>query len=497
MGSNVMTKAGSSEVYADLESHLTFVVHPSMDGLKCGTGTGSVASVRAEKKSEKPQIENLSESEATPCATPQGWRLRLAAVFGSNLFVFLAVLLNIFKTSMIVGLLSPVFPQMIKSIGFRDDAVLIWWNTLAYALQSVGFFLAALALGYLSDRYIQQRGLMLQVFSILFGGAMVVFVLVESAVAYMIVNIVFGMSQAASFVVGYAIVAGAFPPEQHSRRISIVVFAYTGGKMVGQIVGGIMADAVSLKSLLFLTIGISALDFLGTSLMKPSVPPLSAKEDRGSSIKEIARVIPLYVVGVAYFLVHITLMGFDSIYAIHLDTQFGMSPSKIGWFSMCYMVPFSVASPLTGILADKFPKYFVISFGLVLHAVSAGLIFLAPTEVTIAIAIAVFGASFVVSTVPFYPLMVSIAARTGLRNVMGQLSSLDGIIAGLGQIVGPLLIGAVKDRVIFSGIVAAVIFVYVPVYIVLLRRTFRAPMKVFEMSQSESQSHSPPAPSLC
>ncbi|KAJ3088689.1 hypothetical protein HK102_008180 [Quaeritorhiza haematococci] len=443
-----------------------------MEILKVGLGDISSPKIRQRLATALNLAPNTKSGN--PNATPApNWN----RIFSSDVFVFSAVLLSIFKASIIIGILAPVFPKMMESLGFDGDA-LIYWNTLAYALQSVGYFVTALTLGYLSDRFVSKRKIMLLVFATLFAGAMGAFAFVRNAAVYMVVNVVIGTAQGATFVVGYAIVAGTFPPSRHARIFGVIFFAYTFGKLVGQIVGGVMADAVSLRSSLYLMIAISLLDIVGTALMNPQSTSASGKsteEERTSSIKEIASTAPLHVVGATYFLIHITLLGFDSVYAIHLEDKFGMSPSKIGWFSMVYMIPFTIASPITGILADKFPKYNVIASGLVFHAVSVGLVFLAPTEATIAVAMAVFGASYVVGTVPFYPLMVSIAARAGLRNVLGQLSCLDGLLAGLGQIVGPLLVGAAKNKILFFQVIAGVIFVYAPMFIVLMRRFFREP----------------------
>ncbi|KAJ3087374.1 Guanosine-3',5'-bis(diphosphate) 3'-pyrophosphohydrolase MESH1 [Quaeritorhiza haematococci] len=274
--------------------------------------------------------------------------------------------------------------------------------------------------------------------------------------------------------------ADVFPANQQGRVLGVLNFAYSLGRTFGPIVGGNMADGISLRSSLYLALGLSGIDFILTSLMDPegacqhrqekvakkevqSLSPLPVSTPPSSSIIQIIKVPSYLIVSAAYFLIFIAFLGFDSVYAIHLNTKFVMSPSKIGIITLAYTVSFTIFSLVAGYISDKIAKQHVVSTGLILQAVSAGLVFLAPSEVTVCVAMAAFGAAFSIATVPYYPLTVQIVTKAGLSNVLTKVSAMNGIISGLGQIAGPLFVGTVKNNELFFGIVGCLMLAYTPI----------------------------------
>ncbi|KAJ3087738.1 hypothetical protein HK102_010385 [Quaeritorhiza haematococci] len=355
---------------------------------------------------------------------------------------------------------------MLEALSYSGDN-LIHYNTLAYALQCVGFFASAILVGALSDRFNNHRKSIFVAASILFATSIAVLAFAENASAYLGANFGFGICEGTVFNIGNTIVADVFPPSHHGRKLAYTLFAYMLGKTVGPVIGGLMGDTVGLHAPLYLSLALSILDIFFRFLMDPKSHKPVRSNQQSSPVTDILKVPSFYMVSVVNIFVSLTEVAFESVYAIHLIEKFQMSTSDVGLTTLAYTIPSTALSIIVGHLADKYPKHHIVSAGLLLHAVSAAVVFIAPTNpATTCIAFAAFGASFSVAFSPMYPLMLSMADNANLVNVAGKMSALDGLVSGIGQIIGPLLINASESDGVFFLVVGCVIAGFVPIFAV-------------------------------
>jgi len=354
--------------------------------------------------------------------------------------VFLIVFLDLLG----VGILTPVFPFLIRQ--FRADAMTVGLMALSF---SAAQFLASPVLGALGDRYGRRPVLIVSLFGtavgyFLFGWAGALWIMYLS-------RVIDGVT-GGNISTAQAYIADISKPEDRAKNFGLIGAAFGLGFIVGPALGGLLAK-FGLAAPAFAAGALSLVTMAATWLFLPeSLPP----ERRTQSpfhwreigpLRQIFRALArpeLVWALLAIFAANFAMAGLQSNFAVFAFDRFAVGPGQIG---LVFASIGATGAITQGVLMRRFSMRFQpVSLSV------AGLSIAAAGFLGIALAPAVWA---------IYPACMAIALGMGLSgpSLTGLLSSNVAVVeqgsvlgvsmslASLARVIGPVAAGGLYDRV--------------------------------------------------
>jgi DHA1 family tetracycline resistance protein-like MFS transporter len=347
------------------------------------------------------------------------------------------VLATIFIDSIGFGLIIPVLPQLLMSVGRiqLSDAIEIGaWMGLAMSLAA---FLTAPILGNLSDR-VGRRPVLL----IALAGLALDYLLL--AVANTLPLIFFGRVLSGAFGGSYApaqaAIADMTPPDQRARTFGYVSAAFGVGFVLGPALGGLLGE-MGERAPFYAASGLAALNFLYGLFV---FPESLAREHRRpfdwrranplGALTAARRATGLMAMAVILTLWQIASLVYPLTWAFYGIAQFGWSSGMIGASLAAVGVVIALSQMLlTGPAVKKFGERDAATIGLI-GAIAGFLLYAFATETWQAYAIMPLIA--IQSLVQ--PSLMAMMSRHATADTQGEVQGIAGMCMGLGAIVAPL-----------------------------------------------------------
>jgi MFS transporter, DHA1 family, tetracycline resistance protein len=360
------------------------------------------------------------------------------------------IVVTAFLTSMGFGLITPVAPFLLtRYITDPNSAgVALGWLTAVY---SICQFLAAPALGALSDRYGRKPILLFCIF-----GSAVGFLLLGIGGALWVLflgRIIDGIT-GANFSVAFAYIADITPPEERGKFFGWVGALSGIGFIFGPVIGGLTAK-ISYEAPFYIAAAITLLNVIyGLFFMPESLP----KAQRITDVS-LARLNPFSVLGnvfalpqlrwllIGTFLVSLPFAVLQSNLGLFAKDSLGWDADTTGMiFALVGITDIIVQGLLLGRMLKWFGETRVAIGGLCCELV--GYLLLAsvgwlgsPALMFAAVIIFALGDGL------FGPSLGGLLSRAAGANAQGQVQGGSQAVQSVGRIIGPLLGGEVYDRV--------------------------------------------------
>lgn len=349
----------------------------------------------------------------------------------------LFVLVTIFIDSIGFGLIIPVLPQLLMSVGRIDlaDAIEIGaWMGLAISLAA---FLTAPILGNLSDR-VGRRPVLL----IALAGLALDYLLlaVANTLPLIFLGRVLSGAFGGSYAPAQAAIADMTPPEQRARTFGYVSAAFGVGFVLGPALGGLLGELGD-RAPFYAASGLAAVNFLYGLLVFPEslarehrrpfdwrrANPLGAlaAARRASGLMSVAAILTLW---------QIASLVYPLTWAFYGIAQFGWSSGMIGASLAAVGVVIALSQMLlTGPAVKRFGERDAATIGLI-GAIAGFLLYAFATETWQAYAIMPLIA--IQSLVQ--PSLMAMMSRRATADTQGEVQGIASMCLGLGAIVAPL-----------------------------------------------------------
>jgi DHA1 family tetracycline resistance protein-like MFS transporter len=362
------------------------------------------------------------------------------------LLIFAITFLNTVGMTIVMPVMPFLTQQYVKS----PTAVAVWVGILVsvYALCS---FLAAPALGALSDR-VGRRPVL--IFSVL-GSAVgfVVFGIGGALWVLLLGRIIDGLSGGNISTI-FAYLADITPPQERASRFGLAGAISGVGFMVGPAIGGVLSHW-GLSAPVFVAAGIAAL----AGLLAIFVLPESLDPAHRSASFSLADVHPLSKITEALsradlrpillvvLAMTIPMAGFQSNVSVYALDLLGWGPATLGWFLLCVgVLDIVVQGGLVRFLAPRIGEKNLVIAGLVGQAI--GYLALAIVASHTSIWLFVFGGLlFAASEGGTGPAIQGLASRSVSHREQGWLMGGIQSMNSAARVIGPLLAGALYSIV--------------------------------------------------
>lgn len=329
------------------------------------------------------------------------------------------------------GILTPVFPLYVRSLGFSIGE----WGVLVM-VYAVGTFIFEWAWGALSDR-VERR---LFIAAGLLSGSFLVFLytLAGSKALFYVLQFLRG----ALFIMVGPAVKALVSDMNSSGSIGLSMGLYSSvrrlGRAAGPIFGSFMATYWSYEHALY---AYSAIYLMGAALtmffLKANGESGDPSEEPPSSIAQDCRYLlmkgPIAILFVIPVIVFMGTTAIGSYLPIYSQEVIGMSTMEIGaLFSLSNVIGF-LTTPVFGWLSDALGRRRVVLSSFILSTFSLFGFTLAKTSLQLTLALVIFRVVFS----PITPLILAMLTDVTPRRLMGASMGIYSTFENLGIVLTP------------------------------------------------------------
>jgi DHA1 family tetracycline resistance protein-like MFS transporter len=354
------------------------------------------------------------------------------------------VLVTVFLDTLGLGLIMPIAPRLVASLLGGDIGAASHYFGLLVSLYALMQFLFSPVLGGLSDRFGRRPIILLSLF-----GAAASYVLsgFAPALSWLLAGRIISGITGASFSAATAYVADVTPPEKRSASFGLVGAVFGLGFIVGPALGGVLGE-VWLRLPYFAAAGLNGLNLLyGFFVLPESLAPRDrrtfsfARANAFGSLKALSRhpiVSRLTGVMMCGFLAQWILI---SVWALHSQARFGWNMREVGISLMVVGIGNAlVQGGLVRIVVPRLGERRALVVGVVMGVIGQAAMALANRGWLLLASIPLLSLASLSG-----PAVQAIISREVAPNEQGEtqgaLSSLNGIAAIAGPILGTTLLG--------------------------------------------------------
>lgn len=300
----------------------------------------------------------------------------------------LAVFLTIFIDLLGVGILIPVFPQLVTP-GSADTIlpagwtvaqgfILLGWLSAAYPLAQ---FFAAPIMGQLSDRFGRKPVLAISIFGTAIGYALFAIGIITHNIPLLFVSRILDGLTGGNISVAQAAIADISTPKNRAKNFGLVGMAFGLGFILGPFIGGKLADPsvvswFNASTPFWFAAGLSIVNVFLVLVFLPETLKIKIKErlDLSRPFHNIATAFSrpgLRSVMPTSFLFTAGFTFFTTFFGLILLNNFGFTQGNIGDYFLYVGIWIAIVQGgLTGIVAKKFKDYQVIRVSIFITALS-------------------------------------------------------------------------------------------------------------------------------
>ncbi|KAI8637337.1 major facilitator superfamily domain-containing protein [Parasitella parasitica] len=422
----------------------------------------------------------------------------------SNLYVLVTVSLSLFTDMMVYSIIVPIMPFVIDALQngkspdsgpdpynseVSDGASVSQDTGVLLALFAVGLVVGSPILGYLADRMKYRQWPMVAGIAGLLG-ATFLFLFANAYWELLLARFLQGFSDACVWTLGMCLIADTFPLEELGKQMGRVLLFHSVGLVCGSPIGGALYHSAGYKAPFILCICLAGIDFIlrvflverrnrpaewfqkeplvnaPTTVPSTLVNPTSEDDDSSSMKKKKKHTVTVFQLLRQHRLIASLLLAFangcvynvfEPTLTVRLSTEWGYNSSQIGLVFLAQVIPTFIATPLAGIISDKYGPKVVCFTTLVVCSITMFLIGI-PSKSTaggIVPLIVVFAIQGFTSFAFITPVLPELAYVVQYLNPddgdsgQGMSYALFNIAFALGGLVGPLLGGFLYGRIGF------------------------------------------------
>ncbi len=353
-------------------------------------------------------------------------------------FVFITVFLDMVG----FGLIIPVLPRLIETVGRVDiaaAAAIGGWMFFAFSLTQFAF---GPMMGNLSDVYGRRPLLLLAVFGLFIDYLIMSF---APNLFWLFVGRAFAGFCGASYVIANAYIADVTVPEERAKAFGLMGAAFGLGFVVGPALGGILGE-FGARVPFYVAAGVSALNLIYGYFVLPETLPVEKRRrfewlranpfGTFKVFQSYKGVTPLCIVMFVYFFASSVYPAIWSFWSI---AKFGWSELIIGLTLAAFGIVTAVfQGTLTGPAEKKFGASNVVLIGLASSVIAVVGYGFAPGIVAVVILFVVHGPEGFV-----HPMLSALMSKAVPENAQGELQGGISSVMAVSMLVGTVFFSQV------------------------------------------------------
>jgi DHA1 family multidrug resistance protein-like MFS transporter len=364
-------------------------------------------------------------------------------IASSKSVILALVALVIFMDMLVYSIIIPVLPLYVPLIGVDESLLGIIFGVYAAML-----FLFSIPMGLLSDRV--GRLPLLVSGMLLLAAATFIFSISTTVPHLVLARAVQGISAAATWSAGFALLADISHPAELGRRMGNTLAVMGFGTILGPVAGGFLYENLG-YSVTFLIPSILAGAIGLLILVIPFRAPRPVPVER-ISILPARGFLPFLLYAAVTVAVSGTYGILEPYLPVYLVDTFAASPTVVGVVLGTLALTSTLFQPIAGRIYDRYGGRLLIGGGLLL----SGLVIIAAMQVSsiasISVIISLLGITLAFALVPMLPLMAGLYRSQGSQGMAyGVFNTFFSVGLAIGPFAGALLVTTFSLPAIFTG----------------------------------------------
>ena len=348
--------------------------------------------------------------------------------------VFLATFTDILAYSIAV----PVLPDLSTRLGASPTVI-----GFLFASFGVTLLMVSIPMGAASDRIGRKTPMVIGLLAL--GGSTLLFAFVDQLAWLFAARMVQGAADAITWVVGLALLADLYGPQERGRVTGIVMSGTGIAFMLGPSIGGFLYEMGGIR-LPFLVVAALASAVLVGFLWLP-IPAPSANRSRTPVLSAIRA--PAIVLCIAAVIAAAgTIAMLELVLVLHLQTL-GINPGRVGTLFGVAALVMAMLNPLFGRLADRSGSWRLMMLGLALSAAMLPVLGRSSSFASAVFCYAIEAAAVALVITPSLSFMAEASSHDGSES-FGLAYGLYNVGWGVGLLAGPAAGGFLFERIGFA-----------------------------------------------
>lgn len=339
-----------------------------------------------------------------------------------------------------IGLVIPVTPFIKNEFHYTTSDMGVMTSLFALAQ-----FIASPIVGRISDRIGRKPIIVAGLLT--YAVSEVIFALATSLPLFNLSRLIGGLSAAMVVPTSMALASDLTTLKERAKVIGWLSAAFSGGLILGPGIGGMLAN-ISYKTPFWFAAGIGLISVIFTQLLLHDAPQEALEEDAKKELSKKAgsyrsiMTAPLIILFTMILVSSFGLQGFESIYSIYVNQVFNFGIGTIALvLTLNGIISLILQVSLFNWLVVKIGEIRLISYCFLLSALAVVWILFAHGQVEVIIATLIIFSSFDL----LRPAITTLLTKAGKANQQGLINGMNMSLTSIGNIVGPLMSGALMD----------------------------------------------------
>lgn len=366
---------------------------------------------------------------------------------GSRNGVLAVTCLAIFIDMVLYGVVIPIQPRLLLEAGISKTHI-DFYQTVLFGSYAVGLFLATPVFGVVSDRTGNRKvPMLLGLFAL--SAATITFAYVRTFPLLVIARLMQGVAAASTWVVGFAMVADAYPSDDGlGFALGIVYSSHTVGGFLGPLVGGFLGEYYGLEYPFLFCAALSLIDLVGRLIIQPPKAVLNKTSKAKVGLINFLKCPKILLCIMAILTYSSAFCSIELFASVWLEHEWGFSESRTSLCMLAFIVPSIIMGIIIGWLSDRLPRHKIIATGLFLHGLAIPLIPLSTSIPLLILFSALFGVTSPIIGTPVTSHLIGISEGLG-GSSYARIYAIFNMAYSCGMILGPWLVGMIKAWVGF------------------------------------------------
>jgi len=355
----------------------------------------------------------------------------------------------------------PVLPDLGRRIGASPAMIGLLFGSFGATMLVV-----SMPMGAVSDR-VGRRAPMLMGLSAL-AVSTLLFAYAARLPSLFGARLVQGAADATTWVVGFALVADLYAPEERGRVTGIILGGKSVAYMVGPSIGGWLYEIGGIRMPFVFVTGMAALTTAGFAWLR--LPEHRATREP-VPVGALLRDRQVLTCAVVVLLMAATMTMFEPVFVLFLQDTLHVGPARVGTVFAAAALANTVFHPLVGRMADAWGARRLVGIGMIAWSLALPFVPLASSFWSAVLLCVLQAATFALVGAPSLTFMAEATTQAGLGS-FGTAYGLYNALWAVGLLAGPPIGGYVYERAGFARL--ALGWSAVVIVVTLALRVFRS-----------------------
>lgn len=339
---------------------------------------------------------------------------------------------------MVYSLVIPVLPTYSLALG-ADELIV----GVIFSAFSVGLLVFSIPFGILSDRMGRKAFMIGGMF--LLAATNITFVLSSDIYLLILARLIQGMSGAATWSAGLALLADTFDVSERAEKMGLAMSIMSVGTLLGPVVGGIIYDNLGYAPTFLIPSSLTVL--LGVLLLFIPMHRKTCLTCKVNYTAPMGRAPIMFIAISAIIVAGAATFGIIEPYLpLYLFEKFSATPTAIGLTFGALSLVRMMSQPIIGRIYYRSGSNFMMPLGLMVSAIVIVTCMYMPSIVIIAAIFSLLGLTLNFALTPMLSLMSKLYGGDDETNTQGMVYGVYNTLFSVGLVLGPLIGGYVVTK---------------------------------------------------